>query len=299
MPDRPTSPSGVPVAHRVALADPDAALLHVAVLGRPAVVMVDQTPLPHSRSLTASSAGLGDALVGHAVPRRLDRAFGRREHGDAGLHGAEVGDADVDAVVAVIGLVAAHVVAAVAARIAVDIVLHDAVRRRRCSRSGGRARRRRTAPRRRGRGPPAGRYAMELLPRSRAATRPARQFAVTSVRSPALTVAGVSVSEPSVFLHLEHVVAGGHRHLPALAVGVGDGLLFSVDVLLGRKEFEEVAAGRGDGENSGVEDDDHLDRRAGLDLEARFGGRRIGRGPHHIFARRQVEGRRRPRSWWR
>src|SRR5262245_51448051 len=65
-------------------------------------------------------------------------------------------------------------------------------------------------------------------------------------------------------LDLEHVVARRNRDLPALAIGIGDRLLLAVDVFLVRKELEEVARRGGDGENSGIEDNDHIDRWARL-----------------------------------
>jgi hypothetical protein len=117
-----------PGADRIAFGDTDAAVLQVAVLRLPAVGVGDQHAVAALDVLDGVDAGLGDVAVGHAVPRRHHRSVGRGKDGDAGFHGAERRHPDVDPVVAVIGLVGAHVVATVAARVAVDIVLHDAVR---------------------------------------------------------------------------------------------------------------------------------------------------------------------------
>src|SRR5262249_50823531 len=98
------------------VADRHGPLAEVVVDGLPAVAVVED-------DVVAGVGAAGGVLVEFAVVGRPDGAVGGGVDGDAGgLGGEAVGQAEVDAVVAVVGHGAAAVVAEAGARVEIDVV---------------------------------------------------------------------------------------------------------------------------------------------------------------------------------
>ena len=118
-----------PVAARnpVALRHRDTAVAQVAILGLPAVAMVDQHAVAALLAVEQIRRRAGEPEVGHAVAQRPDFAVGRRQHRHARPHRGEGIDREIGALVAVIGLGPAGEILGPRPGIAVEVVHHEAV----------------------------------------------------------------------------------------------------------------------------------------------------------------------------
>jgi hypothetical protein len=114
--------------HHVAGLHREAALGHVAVLGFPALAVLDHEPVAAFHGLDALAPAPGDGDILHPVADPQDLAARGREHVDARLLGRQGRHPDVGAGMTRIGEGAALVVLGGRRRVAVDIVLNDAGR---------------------------------------------------------------------------------------------------------------------------------------------------------------------------
>ena len=112
-------PETIARLHALAGVHGDAAATQVRVLRLPAIAMVDY------HGVARFAAGHALAVV-HAVANRAHTTRRRSKHRDARSVEGAIDDAEIGALVTVVGEEAAAVIARTRARVAVDVVLHDA-----------------------------------------------------------------------------------------------------------------------------------------------------------------------------
>ena len=120
LPDAVAGPQTVAGPHR------DAALRHVAVLGLPAVAVIDHGAVAAFDVLDRILARRRDRDVRHAVADAQHRAGGRGQYVDARLLGGHRRDPEIRPVMALIGQSAAPVVPRGGRRVLVDVMLDEA-----------------------------------------------------------------------------------------------------------------------------------------------------------------------------
>ena len=126
MPDSPIRPSASPAFTVIAGLHRQAALRHVAILGLPAIAVIDHRAVAAFAVVDALAAAFRDRHVLDPVADAQHLAVGRREHLHPGLLRRHGGKADIGAVMALIGQRSALVILRGGRRIAVDIMLDEA-----------------------------------------------------------------------------------------------------------------------------------------------------------------------------
>lgn len=111
----------------IARRDGNAATTEVAILGLPALAVVDEDAVPALAASDGSTTALFDPLVALAVADGPHGAGGRRPHRHAGGHRGEIGYRQIDPVVAVVGKRAARRIAQAGPRIMVEMVDDPAI----------------------------------------------------------------------------------------------------------------------------------------------------------------------------
>jgi hypothetical protein len=113
--------------HNVTAPNGDAAALHMTVLGLPAATVADDNAVAAIAPLNHIGAEVAHAHIHHAVPAFAHAPGRGGEDGNPPAHSRQVDQADVDALVAVAGKVAAGEIARAGTRLAIHIILNEAV----------------------------------------------------------------------------------------------------------------------------------------------------------------------------
>ncbi|KAK1548174.1 hypothetical protein Q3G72_013615 [Acer saccharum] len=114
-------------AHPLPRLHADAALGEVAILGFPAMAVVDDEAVAAFLVGDGCGAALAHRDVGHAVAHAQHAAGRAGQHGDALVHSRQAGDAEIGAVMPRIGAATAQIVVRRRGGAGVDIVLHRAI----------------------------------------------------------------------------------------------------------------------------------------------------------------------------